>query len=344
MHANLFSGISPMSLRGKKMAFGLAIPLTIWAVTALYFDVRVSWLRLPLAVLYVFLVIALWWRTKASGKGMLLWVGSLILVIAWWCALKPSNDRLWQPDVAQLPWAEVRGEVVTLHGVRNFDYRTEKDYVQRWENRSVNLQKLQGVDLFVIHWGTPLIAHAIVSFRFENSTGQDQFVAMSIEARKTVGQQYSAFRGFFRQYELIYLVADERDVVRLRTNYRVGEFVRLYHTLMKPEDARDLFKQYLRWIEDQRSRPRWYNAITDNCSTSITSYLAARHIGGFAWWDPRLLLNGLGEQMLYRNGDLATGGLSFTDLTRQAVINATAQKLDQDPAFSVRIRQGHPGF
>jgi Domain of unknown function (DUF4105) len=113
-----------------------------------------------------------------------------MLVIAWWLTLKPSNDRQWQPDVAKLPWAEVRGEVLTLHNVRNFDYRTETDYVQRWETRVVNLQRLQGVDLFVTHWGVPLIAHVIVSFRFGDPTGQDTFLAMSIEARKTIGQDY----------------------------------------------------------------------------------------------------------------------------------------------------------
>jgi len=333
-----------MSSGRKKLAITLALPVTLWAAAALFYDVRVSWLRLPLAFLYGFGVIALWWRTKASRSGMALWAGSVLLVIAWWFTLKPSNDRPWQPDVAQLPWAEVRGDLVTLHNVRNFDYRTETDYVQRWETRVVNLQRVQGVDLFVTRWGAPLIAHVIVSFHFSDPAGQDQFVAMSIEARKTVGQDYSALRGFFRQYELIYLVADERDVVRLRTNYRVGEFVRLYRTLLNPVDARNLFMQYLRWIEEQRNHPHWYNAITDNCSSSITSYLAAHHIGGFPWWDPRLLLNGMGEQMLYQDGDLATGGLSFTELTRQAAINGTAQKLDQDPGFSVHIRQGRPGF
>jgi hypothetical protein len=167
---------------------------------------------------------------------------------------------------------------------------------------------------------------------------------MSIEQRKTIGQTYSTLRGFFRQYELIYLVSDERDVVRLRTNFRKGEDVRLYHTLTQPDDARRLFLQYLQWIEDLRRHPQWYNALTDNCTSSVTSYLARNHVGGLSHWDWRLLLNGLGDQMLYDYGDLATGGLSFKALSGQALINDEAKSLGDDPNFSRDIRRGHPGF
>ena len=168
---------------------------------------------------------------------------------------------------------------------------------------------------------------------------------MSIEQRKTIGQTYSTLRGFFRQYELIYLVANERDVVRLRTNFRKGEDVRLYHTLTKPEDARSLFLQYLQWIEDLRLHPHWYNALTDNCTSSVTSYLTRNHVGGLSRWDWRLLLNGLGDQMLYDYGDLATEkGFSFKALGEQAFINDEAKSLGDDPNFSRDIRLGHPGF
>ena len=328
----------------RKLIVAVAALASAWAVAALYFDVRIAWMRIPVACLYAGTVGAIVWRTRASRTGIVLWMGSLTVVIAWWLSLAPTNTRAWQPDVAQLPWVERHGDSVTIHNVRNFAYRTETDYTERWESRHVNLSQLHGVDLFLTHFGSPWIAHATVSFQFRDETGRDSFVAMSIEARKTVGQSYSTVRGFFRQYELIYLVSDERDVVRLRTNFRQGEDVRLYHTLMNPDDGRRLFLQYLRWIEDLRSHPRWYNALTDNCTSSVTTYLAKNDVGGLSRWDWRLWLNGLGDKMLYDHGDLATGGLAFEDLAHHALINDAAKKLGDDPNFSREIRRGHPGF
>lgn len=329
----------------RSLCLVVLLPMTAWAVAAIYFDARAaSWLRITLAVLYLSFAIVTGWRFVSSGQGILLWLGSLALVIGWWLTLRPSNNLPWQPDVERLPSATVKAGHVTLHNVRNFDYRTETDYIPRWETRTVELSQMQGVDIFVTHWGAPLIAHVIVSFRFGDGGESDTFVSMSIEARKTVQQEYSAVRGLFRQYTLIYLVADERDVVRLRTNYRKDESVRLYHTLLNPEDARGLFLQYLQWIEAQRTHPQWYNALTANCSSSVASYLADKNIGGFSKWDPRVILSGLAEKMLYQKQDLATGGLSFEDLKRQAEINDAAKKLDQEPGFSIHIRQGRPGF
>jgi hypothetical protein len=322
----------------------MAAIASVWAVAALAYDVRVRWLNIAAACLYAMLVIGILWSSRASRKGILVWLGTLVLVIGWWFSLAPSHDRDWQPDVAQLPWAERQGELVTIHNVRNFSYRTETDYVQKWETRTVDLSQIRGVDLFHTHFGSEWIAHATVSFQFRDKAGNDSYLATSIEQRKTVGQTYSSVRGFFRQYELIYLILDERDVVRLRTNYRSGEDVRLYHTLTTPADARRLFLQYLDWINTIRDHPRWYNALTENCTTSITSYLARSRIGGFPRWDWRFLLNGHGDELLYENGYLATGGMSFPDLAKQALINDAAKKLGDDPEFSKKIRQGHPGF
>ncbi len=329
---------------GRKVLIGLAAIVSIWAVLALYFDVPTEWLRLPAACGYLLFVCGVVWVTRCRGRGILVWLGSLALVMIWWFSLEPTNTRDWQRDVAELPWADRNGDLVTIHNVRNFIYRTETDYTPRWETRSVNLAQVRGVDLFLTHFGSPLIAHAIVSFQFRDAAGNDTYLAMSIEQRKAVGQSYSTVRGFFRQYELIYLVADERDVVRLRTDYRTGEYVRLYHTLTKPDDARRLFLRYLGWIEVLRQHPQWYNALTDNCTSSVTSYLAKIHLGGISRWDWRNVLNGYGDEMLYDDGDLATGGLSFQNLAAQALINDAAKKLGDDPNFSRDIRSGHPGF
>ena len=259
---------------------------------------------------------------------------SFALVFIWWLTLKPSNDRSWQPDVAQTAWAEINGDRVTIHNIRNSDYRTETDYTAHWETRSFDLSKIRGMDIFITYWGSPWIAHPIVSFQF----GDNDHIAMSIETRKEVGEEYSAVRGFFRYYELIYTVSDERDVVRLRPNFRKGEETYLFHTLASPERARATFLNYLEKINRIHDRPEWYNALTNNCTTNIGA------LAGQSQWDWRIVANGRADQMLYERGDLATANLSYARFKEQAHINAAARAANDAPDFSRRIREGRAGF
>jgi hypothetical protein len=193
------------------------------------------------------------------------------------------------------------------------------------------------VDLFMNYWGSPAIAHTILSFEFADSPP----IAMSIETRKQTGQSYSALLGFFRQYTLIYVIADERDVIRVRTNYRKGEDLYLYRTSATPAQARNILLDYLKTANDLHEHPRWYNALTTNCTTSIRPHLLVG--GGTVPWDWRILINGYADQMEYEKGHLA-GDLPFDELKRRAHINDAARAADQAPDFSRRIRLGRPGF
>jgi hypothetical protein len=257
-----------------------------------------------------------------------------VVVAAWWLTLKPSNDRAWQPDVAQTAWAEINGDEVTVHNVRNCDYRTETDFTPRWETRVVRFSQITGMDVAINYWGSPWIAHPIVSFQFSDARP----LCFSIETRKTIGQSYSALRGLYRQYTLIYVVADERDCIRLRTNYR-REDVYLYHTLASPPQARQRFREYITSINALHENPRWYNAVTSNCTTSIR---AQRAVKLRAPWDWRILFNGKADEMLYQDHAIATGGLSFAELKHRSLINERARAADQDPDFSKIIREGLP--
>ena len=250
----------------------------------------------------------------------------------------PSNDRPWLRDVAQTPWAEVQGDMVTIHNVRNFDYTTETDYKVNWETRTVDLSKIRGIDLFMNYWGSPSIAHTILSFDFADNPP----VAISIETRKVVGQSYSALLGFFRQYELIYVIGDERDLIRVRTNYRHGEDLYLYRTKATPAHARTVFLDYLATANDLHDRPQWYNALTNNCTTDAMPHLMA-DTGTRVPWDWRILLNGHADEMAYERGRLA-GDLPFVELKHRAHINVAAKAADQAPDFSRRIRAGRPAF
>jgi hypothetical protein len=309
----------------------------VWAAGAIYFDFPVAALRAPTALLFalVLLLAAIFIRGKFLKLTSVI-VG-FALVTSWWLTLKPRNDRAWQRDVAETAWTENNGDEITLHNVRNCDYRTETDYTPRWETRVVKLSQITGLDLAINYWGSPYMAHPIASFQFTDALP----ICFSIETRKEIGESYSAIGGLYRQYELIYICADERDVVRVRTNYRHGEDVYLYHVLVSPEQVRERFLEYLSTLNALHTRPRWYNAATTNCTTSIR----AQHPTGERMpWDWRILVNGKGDELLYERHLIATGGLSFAELKQRSQINERARAANQDPDFSRRIREGLPGF
>jgi len=317
---------------GWTFAWVAAFICAAWAFGALYFDFPTA--GALAAILFVVLALAAIVFVRGKLPKLTIVFGGFVLVASWWLTLKPSNDRAWQPDVAQTAWAQINGDSVTFHNVRNCDYRTETDFTPHWETRTVRPSQITGMDVDINYWGSPWIAHPIVSFQFSDGLP----LCFSIETRKTVGQQYSTLEGFYRQYTLIYVVAEERDVVRLRTNYR-REDVYLYHTVASPAQARERFREYINTVNVLHESPRWYNAVTSNCTTSIRTQRAENLR---APWDWRILLNGKADEMLYQDHAIATGGLPFAELKERSLINERARAADKDPDFSHLIREGLP--
>ena len=269
------------------------------------------------------------WRWRALGAYLMMFA----LLLVWWHDIKPSNQRDWQADVAQLPYAEIDGNMITVHNIRNFDYRSETDYTPAWYDKRFDLSKLEGVDLVAVYWMGPAIAHTFLSFAF---AGGDH-LAISIETRKEKGEGYSTIRGFFRQYELYYVVADERDVIRLRTNYRHDppEDVYIYRLHAPIENGRQLFVEYMKRINALKAQPEFYNTLTSNCTTDIwyNTLVNEEHLP-FSW---KILASGYVPEYLYETGRLDTG-LSFADLRQHAHVNARARAADKAADFSQRIR------
>lgn len=317
---------------GWVLVWLIALGCAAWAFGALHYDCPVA----KPVIAWVFaaaIMAAVVFVRRPVRKLAAVFLG-FALVLIWWLTLKPSNDGNWQPDVAQLAWAEINGDQFTFHNVRNCDYRTDTDYTPHWETRTVRLSQITGIDLAIDYWGSPWIAHPIVSFQFADTPP----LCFSIETRKTVGQSYSTIGGLYRQYTLIYLVADERDVIRLRTNYR-HENIYLYRTTAPPDRARERFLEYVHSLNALRGDPRWYNAITANCTTSIrTQHPSKERVE----WDWRILLNGKADEMMYAHGAFVTGGLSFAELKQRSLINARAKAADASPDFSELIRVGLP--
>ena len=306
-----------------------------WAAAALWFDGPVSRpLAGVLAALFGLGCVVLFVAVRPAGRAALLVAAGVAAVAVWWLRIPPSNQRDWLPDVARPAEAHFDGSRVTIENVRNFAYRSDTDYDEHWETRTYDLDRLKGIDLFLSFWGPTLIAHTIVSWEFEDAPP----LAISIETRKEKGEEYSAVRGFFRQFELYYVVADERDVVGVRTNHR-GEHVFLYRVRMTREQARELLVDYLEEVERLAHHPRWYNAFSQNCTTTIRMHL--RNVGLAQALNWRLFANGRLDELMYERGTIDTS-LPLAELRRRSEITERAKAADSSPDFAERIRVGLP--
>ena len=317
----------------------LLLAMTGWSIPAIYYSNLPAGLRPYAAALFGLASVGILLFVRPARRAKVIFVTLFALLVIWWQAMPPSNDRDWQPDLATLAWAEVTGDKVAIHNIRNCDYRTETDFTVSHYDKTFDLTKLKGIDFFLVYWGSPKIAHTMMSFVFEDEGN----VTFSIETRKEKGEDYATIKGFFRQFELIYVVADERDLVRLRTNYREkgkGEDVYLYRLNVAPETARKILLSYLGEVNRLKEKPRWYNALTGNCTTSIRQHTMPYNPRARLDW--RLIVNGYIDEMLYERGTL-NRSLPFAELKKRSYINPQAQAADKDPAFSQRIRVGLPG-
>lgn len=271
--------------------------------------------------------------TRSFNKTVFSSIIIFALLQLWWNTLLPSNDKDWAVDTARIPYTEINGNKLTMHNVRNFDYRSETDFTERWETRYYDLSKLKSVDLFLSYWGSPHIAHTIMSWGFENG---DQ-LAVSIETRKDKTQEYSAIKGFFKQFTLAYVAADERDLIRLRTNYRKEDvyFYRFQNTPISR--ARALLESYIKHMNHLKDKPAFYHALALNCTSAITLHAQAINPGALPT-DWRLIANGHLDELLYDRKSIRTD-MPFSELRQLSHINQRAGNL-QSKSFSQDIREG----
>jgi hypothetical protein len=333
--------LAPWLRRASFALVGVAwIVTALWATAAVCFaDHHGPSPRYVLAGLTLVVAAAgAWFALRARRwPRWLRWAAAtapFLIVLAWYLSLRPSNDRDWGPDVARLAWAEVEGSRATVHNVRNFDYRSETDFTPAWEDRTYDMDALRTADLILVHWGSDAIAHAIVSFEFADGG----HLAVSIETRKERGESYSAVQGFFRQYELTYVFADERDVLRVRTAYR-KEDVYLYRTRLAPPQARAMLLSYLAKADGLRREPEWYNALTTNCATDVLPHARAGGAKGRMSWE--ILASGYAARQAYRNGAL-DDSMPFDELRSRSRVNDAAAAAGRAPDFSARIRAALP--
>ncbi len=262
----------------------------------------------------------------------------LAVPLGGWLGVRPSNDRDWTEDNARLPHAELVGDsLVRIHNVRNAFYRSARDFDVRWETRTYDLRKLRTawyvVEPFSKDWEAP--AHTFVSFGFDGG----EHVAISVEVRREKGESYSLLGGMLKRFEILYVVADERDAIGLRANHR-RDPVYLYPVRATPEGKRAMLMDMLGRANRLTREPEFYNTLWNTCTTNVV-----RHVNRVAPrkvpLDYRVLLPGYSDRLAYELGLIDTD-LPFEEARRRFHVNARAARWADHPQFSARIRDPDP--
>jgi hypothetical protein len=259
---------------------------------------------------------------------------ALCIFAGWWFLQRPSHNRGWADDVARMLHAEVNGNSVVLKNVRNFEWRTETDYTPRWEIREYELNQLQSADLVLSYWMGPHIAHTLVSFGFSDG----RYLTFSLEIRKEKGEEFSAWKGFFRQYEAVLVAAEEADIIRTRSNAR-GEEVYLYRLAIEQAQLKTLFLAYLERAAELEKTPEFYNTLTSNCTTVV--YELAKRVAPTLPLDYRLLASGHFAEYAHEQAGLVPG-YTYAELRQRGYIVQRAKAAGPRNNFSEVIRQGLP--
>ena len=322
-----------LNLVGIGLLALLLLPMHLWALRAiLYLPVWYPACVL-LALGYVALIAAMLWKFRPLYRAFLLTLPGFAIVVAGWLSIRPDPHAIYPPETARVATATFSGDTVTIENIRNFDYVTEKEFTPQWETRTYDLTKLKGVDISFTYWGVKDIAHTMTSFDF----GEGNYLALSIEQRRQVGRENGTLiDGFFKQFALTYIWGDERDLVRLRTNYRKGEELFLYRTTLTAQESRQLLVRMLERTNRLASHPEFYNTATDNCTNGILRHIDEARGTSVPFWK-RPLRSGLFEKRGYDKA-FDRQGMSFEELKAVSLVNERAAAADKAEDFSVRIR------
>ncbi|GLQ34419.1 membrane protein [Amylibacter marinus] len=313
---------------GLLIALGIAV-LAFWGFGAIWFR------GLPvLGVLYGILALAAIWGVYSADFRF--WIGfalaSVVLCI-WWIRIEPRLDLNWQEALRHTVTGQIEGDIVRLHNIRDFDWQADGTVNARWYDDDFRLSEIASVDVILSYWDSPRIAHTLVSFGFQDG----RYVTFSVEIRKQVGQEFSTIGGFFKEYELAFVAATERDIVRLRTSVRdPREEVYLYPIKTTLEDRIDLFKAYVERANQLAGTPEFYHTITANCTTVV--YALVKQFRPDVRFDKSILVSGDLPEM-FEKRDMLDWDAPLGDVRARARINARADAVTGAEEFSHKIRE-----
>ena len=323
---------APLAILGT-VVLGLA---QVWAVLAILLGGggadTPTLVRVLLALTYVITVGAAAWKAPPiTGVGTAL--AMVVLTGGWYSTVQPSHDRSWSEDQSRLPHPEITGDILTVANLRDFRYSSESDWEARWRDATYDLSQLVRGWYVVEHFSEfEGAAHAMATFEFSDG----RFLGVSVEIRKEQGESYSPLRGLFRQYELMYVIADERDVLQLRTNYRKDSDLYLYEVVAGQEATRAFLVDMMERAADIAAHPAFYNSLVDTCASNLARHLVRVSDESISPLNPQVLAPGYSHQLAWDLGLLGERPLEELKVEARTRPRAAAAK-DQD-TYSLAIR------
>lgn len=316
----------------------LCTMLAFWAAMALWFHfqvgqtIKICVMAVTALVLVTYISVLFSSRSSSQLIGLcnvaFICFGSIFL--AWWLSMKPSLTRDWAADVEHTVTADVQDDEVTFHNIRDFAWNDNRIFVPRWKSETYRLSELDSVDVVLSYWTHPAIAHTLISFGFVDG----RHLVLSAEIRKKKGQEFSSLGGFFRNFELAMIAAEERDIIYLRTNVR-DERVYRYPVDVDPELMRAMLLKYIGRANDLAENPVFYNTLTSNCTTVVFDLV--RLLEPDFPFDYRILFSGYLPEFLYDNELLMNSELPFSEIQQRALL--TPVRSMEREQFSTVIRQ-----
>ncbi len=245
----------------------------------------------------------------------------------------PKLDRNWAADQKVLADINFVGNLVTIKNIRNIFYRSTEDFDVLFYDKVFKLDELQSAWFMVESFGQFGAAHTLVSFGFKDGS----YISVSAEIRREEGEKFNVLKGIFRKYELVYIIADESDVIKLRTNHRKNE-VRLFPIKADEKILRQVFIDMLTRAQKLATVPEFYNTITNNCTTNIVQHVRKFSDRDIPWWSLRYLLTDFSDKVVYNAGILDTH-LSMHEARQYFSITEKAQLCSKQEDFSSCIRR-----
>ena len=334
-------------MTARRLPFPLILPLSLIMLLASFWGTLAIWFKMPGPDLLRYVVIGFFVFLNGAAfialfktrhlRPFLVFAGIFALLLGWWSTLTPPSEGNWVPDVARQVTGEIDGDLVTLTNIRDFEWTSAQEGKTNWITGTYDLSQLETVDMLLSYWGSPNMAHFILSYGFADG----RQLAWSIEVKRSVGHKFSPVEDFFRANPLVIIAATERDVVGVRTNYR-NQDVLMLRIAREPAQIRSLFEEYVKDANKLAARPAWYNTIETNCTTVVVRMLDA--IGGKVDFDWRILVNGYLPEYVYEKGSVVNN-IPIEELLALSRISPKAQAVGLSDAarFSAAIREGVPG-
>ncbi|MCM8527817.1 MAG: DUF4105 domain-containing protein [Lentisphaeraceae bacterium] len=312
--------------------FCIAIPvLLIWSTLVIRFTLPSS-IGYLLSILFPLVSVLMLLLVKDLAKSLKIFGFSCLVIALYYFSISASNNRDWMDDVKEIPQITFSEREVTINNFRNFKYRSNQDFDIVYETRTYDLDKLEGCDFIISYWdGHRTVGHTFLSFRFENQPP----ISISVEVRKEKGESYHPVNGLFKQYELVYVIGDERDLISLRTHHRSEETF-LYPLNLNKEESEAFLLSLLKGAQSLEKNPVFYHSLDQNCTTTLV-----KHVNDVPKFKVamgiNLLLNGLSDYAVYKMKGVSNE-LEFSTLKRSCYISKLAKTLKLDSNFSKNLR------